>query len=84
MHYVALTDSPSDLDQGALHDLLTYCDKHVKDRAEDDDTTNTLSVYRRYLLGILVARLSSANICGFEQIQRMERGTIIKITLKGI
>lgn len=84
VHYVALTDAPSDLDQGALHELLTYGDHVVEDGAEDDDTITTLFVYPRIsTISPWSSKATSiAKVCGFEQVKRIERGTIIKIRSK--
>ena len=83
VHYVALTDFPSDLDQGALHELLTYGDENVGDGA-GDETFTTLFVYPRIsTISPWSSKATSiARVCGFEQVQRIERGTMIKIKSK--
>ena len=83
VHYVALTDLPGDLDQGALHELLTYGDENVEDEAEDE-TFTTLFVYPRIsTISPWSSKATSiAKVCGFEQVRRIERGTMIKIKSK--
>ncbi|KAK3172427.1 hypothetical protein OEA41_005749 [Lepraria neglecta] len=86
VHYIALDDSPSDLDQGALHELLTYGDKSVDDVAGNDDEVTTLFVYPRIsTISPWSSKATSiAKVCGFEQVKRIERGTIIKIRSKEV
>ena len=84
VHYVALNDRPSDLDQGALHELLLYGDHVVANEAEDDDENTTLFVYpRTSTISPWSSKATSiAKVCGFEQVDRIERGTMIKIRSK--
>lgn len=86
VHYVALNDRPSDLDQGVLHELLTYGDNVVANEAEeeDDDQNTTLFVFPRIsTISPWSSKATSiAKVCGFKQVDRIERGTMIKIRSK--
>ena len=86
VHYIAIDDSPSDLDQGALHELLTYGDKPIDDVAGNDDEFTTLFVYP--MISTMSPWSSKATsigkVCGFEQVKRIERGTVIRISSKEV
>lgn len=68
------------------YQLLTYSDQVVVDGAEGDDIATTLFVYTRIsTISPWSSKATSiAKVCGFELVQRTERGTIIKIRSKGV
>ena len=84
MYCVALVRLSSAFDQGALHELLTYGDLVVEDGAEDDDTMTTLFGHPRTSTippwGSKATCI--AKVWDFEQVKRIQRGTIIKIRSK--
>ena len=88
VHYVAFTNSSngSDFDQGLMDELLRYGDPFVDYGAEEDEDSiiTTLCVSPRIsTISPWSSKATSiANVCGFKQVRRIERGMIYRIRSK--